>query len=228
MKISDNIASEFNEFSKDYTNDMVKCVPYYIALISSFAKNLPPDFQPLTILDLGCGNGNVTAQLLPSFHKSEYTLVDASDEMLNLCKSRFKDFNINCVTSYFKDFEFGKNRYDFIVAGFSLHHCNSEEKKELFKKIYAALKPNGIFSCSDLMIDKKSTEHAILLEQWKGFVLSNYPTQEKWEWLMEHYSEFDKPDSFPNQKKWLEQVGFSSFNTIINETYWVHFQVIKS
>jgi hypothetical protein len=44
---------------------------------------------------------------------------------------------------------------------------------------------------------------------------------------MEHYSEFDKPDSFLNQKKWLEQVGFSTFNTIINETYWVHFQVRK-
>jgi len=128
----------------------------------------------------------------------------------------------------FKDFEFGENQYDFIVAGFSLHHCNSEEKKELFKKIYTALKPNGVFSCSDLMIDKKSTEHGVLLEQWKGFVLNNYPTQEKWDWLMEHYSEFDKPDSFHNQKKWLEQVGFSNFNTLINESYWVHYQAIKS
>jgi ubiquinone/menaquinone biosynthesis C-methylase UbiE len=234
MKISDNIASEFNEFSKDYTNDMVKCVPYYNALISSFTENLPPDFQPLTILDLGCGNGNVTAQLLPSFPKSEYTLVDASDEMLNLCKSRFKDFKINCVTSYFQAFEFGENQYDFIVAGFSLHHCNSKEKKELFKKIYTALKPNGVFSCSDLMIDKnlmidkKSTEHTIFLEQWKSFVLNNYTSQEKWEWLMEHYSEFDKPDSFNNQKKWLKKAGFSTFNTIINKTYWLHFQVIKS
>jgi len=88
MKISDNIASEFNEFSKDYTNDMVKCVPYYNALISSFTEILPPDFQPLTILDLGCGNGNVTAQLLPSFPKSEYTLVDASDENQELEATR--------------------------------------------------------------------------------------------------------------------------------------------
>jgi ubiquinone/menaquinone biosynthesis C-methylase UbiE len=206
---------------------MVKCVPYYNALISSFTNNLPPDFQPLSILDLGCGNGNVTAQLLPSFPKSEYTLVDASDAMLNLCKTRFKATNINCVTSYFQDFEFGENAYDFIVAGFSLHHCNANEKKELFKKIYIALKPKGVFSCSDLMIDKKSIEHLTLLEQWKDFVLNNYQTHDKWEWLMEHYEEFDKPDSFPNQRKWLEQVGFSEFSTLINERYWVYFQVRK-
>ena len=228
MRISDNIASEFNKFSKDYTNDMVKCVPYYNVLISSFTENLPPYFHPLTILDLGCGNGNVTAQLLPSFPKSEYTLVDASNEMLNICKSRFKDFNINCETSYFKDFEFSENKYDFIVAGFSLHHCNSEEKKELFRKIYTALKPNGVFSCSDLMIDKKSTEHITLLEYWKQFVLNNYPTTDKWEWLMEHYNVFDKPDALSDQKNWLKKVGFSELNSIINDNYWIHFQAIKS
>jgi len=228
MRISDNIASEFNEFSKDYTNDMVKCVPYYNTLISSFTEHLPPNFELLKILDLGCGNGNVTAQLLSVFPNAQYTLVDASEEMLNLCKVRFKDYHIHCVASYFQDFEFNKNAYDFIVAGFSLHHCNSEDKKELFKKIYAALKPNGIFSCSDLMIDKKSEQHSALLEQWKTFVLNNYPNQEKWEWLMEHYSEFDKPDSFPDQKKWLKQVGFSELNSFINDNYWIHFQARKS
>ena len=77
------------------------------------------------------------------------------------------------------------------------------------------------------MIDKKSIEHLTLLEQWKDFVLNNYQTHDKWEWLMEHYEEFDKPDSFPNQRKWLEQVGFSEFSTLINERYWVYFQVRK-
>ena len=156
MKIKENIVLEFNDFSKNYTNDMIGCVPHYLQLISSFIKYLPKNFNPQSILDLGCGNGNVTAQLLSVFPNAQYTLVDASEEMLNLCKVRFKDYHIHCVASYFQDFEFNKNAYDFIVAGFSLHHCNSEDKKELFKKIYAALKPNGIFSCSDLMIDKKS------------------------------------------------------------------------
>lgn len=227
MKISDNIASEFNEFSKDHTNDMVKCVPYYNALISSFTENLPSVFQPISILDLGCGNGNVTSCLIKRHPKSQYTLIDASQEMLNLCKTRFKNFNVKYVASYFQDFDFGEHKYDFIAAGFSLHHCNSGDKKILFEKIYNALKPNGIFSCSDLMINKKSPEHVTLLEQWQHFVLNNYPTNEKWEWLMEHYNEFDNPDSFDNQKIWLENAGFKEFNTFINDAYWIHYQAIK-
>ena len=228
MKIRDNIASEFNEFSKDYTNDMVKCVPYYNALISSFTENLPSSFQPISILDLGCGNGNVTSYILRKYPKSAYTLVDASQEMLNLCKTRFKDFNIKYVASYFQDFDFGEHQYDFIAAGFSLHHCKSDDKKMLFEKIYKALKPHGVFSCSDLMINKKSPEHVALLEQWQTFVLNNYDSSEKWEWLMEHYNEFDNPDSYDDQKKWLEHVGFKKLNTITNEIYWVHYHVIKS
>ncbi len=46
MKIGKNIALEFNDFSKNYTNDMVGCVPNYLQLISSFVKYLPDNFNP--------------------------------------------------------------------------------------------------------------------------------------------------------------------------------------
>ena len=227
MKISDSIASEFDEFSKDYTNDMIKCVPFYSALISNFTENLPINFNPKFILDLGCGNGNVTAQVLEKFPNAQYTLIDASEEMLNICKNRFEGYNIDYVASYFQDFDFGEHQYNFIVAGFSLHHCISEDKRNLFTKIYKSLKQGGIFSCSDLMIDRSSPSHAGLIAYWKTFVLSNYPTLEKWEWLMEHYNEFDNPDSFFNQKNWLENAGFKEFNTFINDAYWIHYQALK-
>ena len=65
MKIQDNIAEEFNEFSKNYTNDMIRCVPYYLDLLSDCTRYLPKKFSPENILDLGCGNGNITSKLLP-------------------------------------------------------------------------------------------------------------------------------------------------------------------
>lgn len=227
MKINDNIASEFDEFSKNYTNDMIKCVPHYSSLISSFTERLPANFSPKSILDLGCGNGNVTSQILEKFPNAQYTLIDASDEMLNICKNRFEEYNVNYVTSYFQDFDFDKNKFDFIVAGFSLHHCISMDKKDLFTKIYKSLNQDGVFSCSDLMINKANSGHTDLLEKWKQFVLNNYSTSEKWEWLMEHYNEFDNPDSLIDQKKWLENAGFNEFNTFINDMYWIHFQAVK-
>ncbi|MCF6348294.1 MAG: class I SAM-dependent methyltransferase [Flavobacteriaceae bacterium] len=227
MKIKDNIADEFSEFSKNYTHDMIGCVPHYLKLMSCFTETLPKVFNPENILDLGCGNGNVTSKLLQIFPDANYTLLDASQEMLNLCQQQFKDYKIEYVTSYFQDHDFKTAGYDLIVAGFSLHHCDSEEKKVLFKEINRSLKKGGIFSCTDLMISKDSPKHSKLLEDWKVFVDSNFPDGKKWDWLMEHYNEFDKPDDFKDQIVWLQDAGFRNIEITTKEDYWMHLQAVK-
>jgi len=227
MKIKDNIASEFDAFSENYTNDMIGCVPYYLKLMSSITGMLPHNFKPVNILDLGCGNGNVTAKLLHIFPNAHYTLLDASQEMLNLCQQQFRAASVEYVKSYFKDYDFKADSYDFIVAGFSLHHCDSEEKKELFKKIYKSLKKGGIFSCADLMVNKENPDHPALVEKWKGFVKTNFPGGKKWKWLLEHYNEFDKPDDYKDQIGWLKDVGFQNVEITTQKEYWTHLQAIK-
>lgn len=227
MKIKDTIAEEFSEFSKNYTDDMIGCVPHYLKLMSCFTETLPEKLNPQNILDLGCGNGNVTSTLVKSFPNSAYTLLDASQEMLNLCKKRFENYTIEYVESYFNDFDFKENQYDLIVAGFSLHHCDSKEKRELFKKINSSLKKGGIFSYTDLMISKNNAEHSTLLKQWKVFVDTNFPDGEKWKWLKEHYDEFDKPDNYKDQLKWLKDAGFKTIEITTRKDYWMHLQTIK-
>ena len=228
MKIKDSVANEFNEFSKNYTNDMIRCVPHYLELMSSFTDHLPEDFAPKNILDLGCGNGNVTFRLLQLFPESNFVLLDASQEMINLCKAQFKAYKVEYIQSYFKNYEFKDDYYDLITAGFSLHHCDSEEKKTLFQRINKSLKKGGIFSCSDLMINKNTPEHLKLLNTWRTFVHESFPDGEKWEWLMEHYDEFDKPDDYNDQIKWLKEAGFEDIKLPTKEDNWIHFQAIKT
>lgn len=227
MRIGENIASEFNEFSVNYTNDMIACVPHYLKLLASFTKNLPEKFRAGHILDLGCGNGNTTATLLKFFPKAHYELLDASEKMIDLCRDRFKDNNTKYTTKYFKDFEFNDGFYDMITAGFSLHHCDANEKRALFRSINKALKKEGIFGFSDLMIDTQRPEHSELLTAWKTFVLQSFPDGEKWEWLMEHYREFDKPNDYRDQITWLEAAGFNDIRIIFQEGHWVHIRAIK-
>lgn len=228
MKIKDNIASEFNEFSKNYTNDMIRCVPHYLKLMSSFTKYLPQDFAPKNILDLGCGNGNVTSRLLQLFPESYFTLLDASQEMINFCKEQYKAYQVEYFESYFKDYKFDDEHYDLITAGFSLHHCNPEEKKVLFKSIFRSLKKGGIFSYCDLMINKSKPAHLKLLNEWKTFVYKSFPDGEKWKWLMEHYDEFDKPDDYNDQIQWLKEAGFKDIRLPTKKNYWAYIQVIKT
>ena len=227
MKIQDNIADEFNEFSKNYTNDMIRCVPYYLDLLSDCTKHLPKKFSPENILDLGCGNGNITSRLLPLFSNARYTLLDASQQMLSLCKNIFQNPEIQYVQSYFNDFSFKEDHYDLIVAGFSIHHCKAKEKKELFQKIYKSLKKGGIFSYSDLMIGKDNSEHSKLLKKWKVFVNKSFSDGKKWEWIMEHYEEFDFPDNLNDQIEWLKNNGFDKIRRTSYEKFWKHLLVYK-
>ena len=227
MKIGETIAIEFNDFSKNYTDDMIGCVPHYLSLISSFTNHLPDNFKPTSILDLGSGNGNVTAKLIPYFPEAKFTLVDASVEMINLCRHQFKDYNVTYANKYFKDFLFEKENYDLVVAGLSLHHCDEKEKQSLFKNINTSLKKGGIFSCCDLMINKNNPDHPMVLKQWKEFVNNNFPDEEKWTWLMEHYEAFDKPTDYLTQIEWLQDAGFQNIEIPFKQGYWMHLQTVK-
>jgi tRNA (cmo5U34)-methyltransferase len=227
MEKGKNIALEFNEFSKNYTKDMIGCVPHYLQLVSSFVKYLPDNFKPISILDLGCGNGNITAQLISYFPNATFTLVDASPEMIDLCRDQFKAYDINYSNMYFKDFLFNAESYDLIVAGFSLHHCDDIEKQSIFKDINSALKKGGIFSYCDLMITKTNPDHPMLLEQWNKFVNNNFPDGEKWTWILEHYETFDKPTDYLVQIEWLKNAGFTNIQIPFKKEYWVYLQAVK-
>lgn len=227
MESKDNIALEFNEFSKNYTHDMIACAPNYLDLIKSFGKYFPDGFKPDLILDLGCGNGNITAQLLTYFPDATFVLVDASLEMINLCRHRFKDYKFIYHNTYFQDFHFEKEKYGLVAAGFSLHHLEDIEKQSIFEKINFTLKPGGIFSYSDLMIDKTSPDHSMLLEKWNQFVNISFPDGEKWKWIMEHYEAFDKPTDYSKQIEWIKTAGFTDIQMPFKKDYWIYLQAIK-
>lgn len=227
MDILKDIRSEFDKFSENYTEDMTRCVPYYQKLLASFVTTLPAGFTPNRILDLGCGNGNVSAQLIASFPETTFDLLDASPQMIDLCRRRFEGYSIYYHTTFFNDFDFPKNSYDMVVAGFSLHHCDAADKQALYKKIYAALKPGGVFGYTDLMIDRTQPDHETLLEDWKQFVLQNYPNEEKWKWLMEHYAAYDQPESLETISSWLKEAGFTIIEPFVYENYWVYVKATK-
>ena len=227
MKIKETLSAEFDRFSNTYTEDMIRCVPHYLKLLSSLTGSLPEDFCADRILDLGCGNGNVTALLLERFPGAEYTLLDASPDMLELCRKRFSGKNITYVRSYFRDYTIPDDYFNLITACFSLHHCDSGEKQWIFPLLHRALKQGGIFTCSDLMVERNSPEHKALIGDWEAFVNASYPDGEKWAWLAEHHEAYDRPDAYADQKSWLLEAGFRHVDVKWREGHWVHFIAVN-
>lgn len=94
------------------------------------------------ILDFGCGSGRDTKYFLEHGYQVEAT--DGSEE---LCKAASKFTGIEVKNQLFTELS-EVDKYDAVWACSSILHANSEELVIIIKKIWTALKENGIFYTS--------------------------------------------------------------------------------
>ena len=96
-------------------------------------------------LDLGCGSGNDTIELLKN--NWSVTSIDNSTEAITFLKERTKNFNladIRCVR--FEDMELIKNFYDLVYSRYALSFCQKKDWAIVWNNILNAMKVGGVFS----------------------------------------------------------------------------------
>lgn len=220
------IGEVFDEIQESYTEKMIRWVPHYLTLMEKLSGSFDQSWQPEFALDLGAGNGNITATLLPHFPRTKFTLLDASEKMLAEAQLRFEDRGFDFVQAMIQEVDFVSGSFDLIIASFSLHHLESFQKKEALNRIFDWLKPGGYFAYVDLFVDKKDLEHPQFIEDWKDFVLK-YGQQGDWDYLFDHYNQYDFPDSIFTQLKWLYSLKFSEIHIELIGNYWTYIRAKK-
>lgn len=227
MERSSEIGVVFDEMSSEYTGIMDDMVPFYRTSLAAMLKYIPSGKQVDHILDLGCGNGNVTALCRAVYPDAHIHLLDASAEMLALCEKRFGTDNLSFEQNTFQKFQSSQGQFDLVTAGMSVHHLDGAEKMALFGTLHYALSAGGVFACADLMIDKSDARHPAFLESWRSFIYSNGRTEEDWIWLIDHYDKYDRPSSFDDMQFWLNDAGFVSVNLSWEEGFWGCLHAVK-
>ena len=223
-----HIGEVFDQMADEYTAIMESMVPHYRHLITTMLTGLDPDFQVGHMIDLGCGNGNVAAMCRAQYPTAELLLIDASAEMLDRCRDRFGSHLIQFQQTFFEEMDVLDGAFDLIVAGFSVHHVPGESKAALFKKLWRALRPGGVFTSADLFVNKSDQQyHSEVISDWQKFVLSNDRTLDDWQWLADHYVTYDRPSAFADQKAWLYDAGFGDIRLTWNEGPWGCFHAVK-
>jgi ubiquinone/menaquinone biosynthesis C-methylase UbiE len=93
------------------------------------------------ILDLGCGDGSLSLQFLPDVDL--ITLVDFSDNMVNICRNKVPDQWVNKVKFIVKDINsfVPQHKYDVVLCVGVLSHV--ESIYSVLNKIYECTKPGG-------------------------------------------------------------------------------------
>jgi 2-polyprenyl-3-methyl-5-hydroxy-6-metoxy-1,4-benzoquinol methylase len=98
-------------------------------------------FRPAgDVLELACGQGMWTAQLLR--HATGVTAVDASSEMLGIAASRIGSDRVRFVEANIFDWR-PDRRYDVVFFGFWLSHVPLERFASFWSMVADGLKPGG-------------------------------------------------------------------------------------
>ncbi|VAW35209.1 hypothetical protein MNBD_DELTA02-139 [hydrothermal vent metagenome] len=173
--------SDFKETQwakKDYTADYLEKVdaiiplrPRLLELLGSFYRYFLGGGQTRSIVELGCGDGAFTEELLKTGIPTRATLIDGSEEMLSQARARLGDYkDIKFVCSSFQ--ELTENNAlpegsDLIFSVLAIHHLNAKEKSELFDLVYSRLAPGGFFINIDDCIPPSALTEDWYLDRWK-------------------------------------------------------------
>lgn len=105
-------------------------------------KELLPELQNKSVLDLGCGFGWHCRYASEQQAKSVIG-VDISEKMLQQAVEMTNDSTISYVKMPIEEMDFSESQFDVVISSLAIHYIKSFET--VCKKVYDCLKPGGSF-----------------------------------------------------------------------------------
>ncbi|HHT18256.1 MAG TPA: class I SAM-dependent methyltransferase [Methanobacterium sp.] len=203
----DLLKEKFSQGAEEYDQQRKHVIPCLEDLyqVTSDLANL--NILKPKILDLGAGTGLLTSYLHNKYPLGDFVLLDLSEEMLNIARTRFENSsNFHYVVAdYLKqDLE---GFFDIVVSSLSIHHLEHPDKRLLYEKVYQHLNPGGVFINADQVRGPYPANEKEYYRNWLNKIdMSALSKSEKT--IILDRMELDKPASLADNFKWLEEIGF--------------------
>jgi tRNA (cmo5U34)-methyltransferase len=211
-KVKDHFEKEAPEFD----SIILKLIPYYPAMIRALVDAMPFEkCAALRVIDLGCGTGTVSAQILEAFPKAQITCLDLSENMIAMARVKLARYPlVNYSVADFESYDFS-GKYDAVVSSLALHHLATDEtKRNFYRRIYECLNSRGVFFNADVVLGANEFLQSMYLKEWRAFMRRSVPSEEiegKW---MPKYQEEDHPVKLTNHLTWMTEIGFADVDVI--------------
>jgi SAM-dependent methyltransferase len=117
------------------------------------------------ILDLGCGDGRLSALLRVRRPEAHLTLLDVSPPMLAAARQRFAgDPRAEVRVHDLSDpLPADLTDVDAVVSGFAIHHLEDARKRALYRECLHALRPGGVLCNLEHVASPTPARHAEFL-----------------------------------------------------------------
>ena len=210
----DSMDNHFNNCASDYDRhfyeDLGMCEFY-----DEIEKQINICGKPKNILVLGCGTGLEIERIK---HSAIVTAIDISPGMLEELKKKelFSQITLNTICSSYFDVAFTENHFDLVLSTYSLHHFTTQQKAQLYSKIYNCLKANACFLNGDTVCRDIETEINLLSKAEEVYHKQQLPFGSM---------HIDIPLALDSELTLLSDTGF---NSVLVERRWNTTALIKA
>ena len=220
------VAKIFNSAAEKYDMQRNELIPLMKIFYGTAVELTNINNTNGKILDLGAGTGLLTEWIIKKYPKAEYTLVDIADGMLDVAKERFK--GLNNVSFKVEDYRNGISggKYEAIISSMSIHHLDSNEKKELFKSIFNSLEEGGILVNADQVKGEDDESEGIVKGYQLSYIENCSLSREEKDKTYDRIK-LDKMDKMSVQINMLKEAGFKSVDIYYKYYNYVVFRAEK-
>lgn len=193
--------------------------------------------SPLTVLDIGCGDGIVLETVMRALPVERAVALDGSPAMLEKAEARFTDLGLFSTLVEFVEADFSDpswierlpvRKFDAIVSAFAIHHCEDGRKREIYREAFDLLNPGGAFVNIEHVASVTSQGEDLFEAAYAETVFRYRESLGQETTLDEVLHELQtRPDKSANrlvpvdvQLDWLRETGFTDV-----DCYWKHFEL---
>ncbi|MGA2933731.1 MAG: methyltransferase domain-containing protein [Methanomicrobiales archaeon] len=167
-----------------------------------------------SILDVGAGTGLLSGLLLEAYPRASITLMDISEKMIEVARSRFAGREgVRFAAADYRHEDLG-GPFDAICSALSIHHLERDEKRDLYRKVFSALRPGGVFVNADQVKGETPRQHRRNLAYWDDFVLRGPLEPEEIQAMFGRRKALDRMEKLSVQMGWLEGIGFIDVDVV--------------
>jgi tRNA (cmo5U34)-methyltransferase len=137
-----------------------------------------------TILELGIGTGETAWRVGARHPGATLVAVDSSAEMLERARAAFPgaDLRLGRLEDPLPD-----GPFDLVVSALAVHHLDADGKRDLFRRVAAALDPGGRFVLADVVVPQLEEDAITPIDRV-----------------------MDLPDRADDQLEWLREAGLDA------------------